>query len=552
MIITIDELVFPDGLRHTTTEWLVQEYLDDALVNEVSVPFGTNRVTLTYAEYSVDSVFYVTTTRKLSDDTILSPVTDMKSFNRVDNTTTTELVTPTIYKPSELTISLTMKELILTSSPLKSFIGEHEHMSSTWIVRDSSGCVLFRRNRSKDDKTSIAIKSETVTGVGVITVEVIYHTLDNKKSFIARHDFNLVPIKYVDNMVLTIGDDTDSLQTNVTNYLRFIKLDQCEDSYKVKIVTHTGEVLVDNIVTDEIIELILDDIIPGTVVSVEIVGTLVGDFNLMGGIPRVKRDYIVSDKYVKTVNVDSSNIVAELVSTIDPGFEMDSCSTIELANNTIPLVNLDSKILEFYYMSGVRLIKSDNQTLLLDAADVTILPGVKIKLIDNSILVVAYNQEDNVSHDRSTVFRLYKVITSLNYGIKFTEIHVESVLHPSAMTDSEAEIFFNCKENHFINWTHDISKLTDSYNFKYDSSTATPVGYTNLEAVADISLNAEEYSNILVSNVDGVTISKVTDNTISDTVALGNTGPAITISMLDDILYSLITSADTVEIKQIK
>lgn len=552
MVITIDELVFSGGLEHATTKWLVQEYLDNALVKEVSVPFGTNRVTLPYNEYSGNSSYYITTTRKLNDGTILDPVTDIKSFIHPNPEIPSELVTPKIYKPSLLTLNITSDEVVLTSSVLEPFIGQHIHMSSSWTVRDSSGSVLFSKPRSIDDKTSISIPADRIANSGIITVEVIYHTEDNKKSFKGMGDFNLTPIKYDNFIKLYTGDDTNELNIGVINYVKFLKLPVCEDTYTVRVIDQLNNVLLEQVTTNEIFELSLNNVLPGTLVTVEVTGKYKGDFNVTRGIPKGSKQYVAVNKSIKSVDLDANNITKNIVSTINPSFTLNGCTTIELADDTIPIFNTTNNTLEFFYIGQAGLIKANNQVITLDTNTITILPNGKIKLIDNSILVVCYNQINNTTSVKSTVFRMYSVVVSGNYNTKFNLIHSETIPHYKTMTDAQAEIYFGYKENFIINWTYEVDKLTKSFNFTYDGSILTPKGYTNLEAVTDMSINSGVYDNILTKLFSPITISKVVGNTISNTLDLGNVGEGIIITTKDNILYTLTTVGTTVELNQIK
>ena len=422
MKITIDKLTLEIGLTQVKTDWIVKEVLGGAVMNSVEVSTeAIELLKLLYTPVDFHSTFYVTTTRHLSDGSVLEPWTERLSLLECSDDIPTPIVTPRVKLVHNITARSDSGLVTFKVSTLKNFIGIHTHRASTWILRDSAGVTRYRKEYAEDEKLSISIPEELLSNRGVMTMECIQHSASQNKSFRGIIDILIDSTVMSDNITVWNYLPKNTLVTNTLNILSFEAIEGAQPEHVIKV--RIDDKLVDNYIAHKLLYIDTYDVASGTIIDVEIIYKLLGTSGTTHE-HNVNKSFTVIEKVsmdeTNMVALDTANISLTLLSTLPSKILLDNTDTIMLNGGLVPILNKDRLSLELYGIEDNTLSRRYGEIALEDVGvGLTIIGQVRVRVIDNASLVVIYTYT-NITDEVILAIKMFG-ITRNKYGSIFTE-----------------------------------------------------------------------------------------------------------------------------------
>lgn len=223
--LTVSEPLVPNesGITHTGTSWQVSKEKTFTDVGSMILDAPNDTIHLLKNEISYtpneNEVIFVRIKYHFSNDesTRWSEILSVYKRDDVQHIKPVIIVTPTVYIDAP-TINGN-EDVRVTSTPFYLYVGNTEHVSTTWSVKTTAGVVLWSREKDVDNLTNIIIPKEIflINESDALIVTATYHDDD----YIKSHEGKLTVVKSLRDKSIQIPN-TESLFTTGMNSIEVV------------------------------------------------------------------------------------------------------------------------------------------------------------------------------------------------------------------------------------------------------------------------------------------------------------------------------------------
>jgi len=227
----------PDDISIRSIDWYVNNTSDfsgSVIFHETTAGDVVSMdVPLTITE---EDVYYGFIAVTLSDDTVVN--SDILVFSK---NTKSKVINEEIYPPL-VRIKPEVKHIVVDVEPPKFFSGIKEHYATSYVVKDISGNIVFRRMFDTDNLSRLTIDRNDISKEDVVMIEVRQEfkglTHDNWSRTFFKVNASMSDIYIVNDLLYNFKDTELKIHINLAKY----------NNFQIEVVTMGDRVIVSDTV----------------------------------------------------------------------------------------------------------------------------------------------------------------------------------------------------------------------------------------------------------------------------------------------------------------